>query len=81
MEDGSGCGHVYVSDSLVQQCLCVSLSEWKELQDSVKKIGQITYSKWGHQVCNVTGPEGSPSVTLFTVYCGRVKRATLSDEA
>ena len=49
VEDGSGCGHVYVSDALVRECLAVPPVEWREACDLVRTVGQASYVKRSHQ--------------------------------
>lgn len=41
---------MYVSGGLVRECLCVSLGEWRQVEDMVMKIGQVTYTKRSYQV-------------------------------
>lgn len=49
VEDGSGCGHIYVSGGLVRECLATPPAEWKSVCDLVKTIGRVAYVKRSHQ--------------------------------
>jgi len=54
VEDGTGEGHVYVSDHLVPGAMGIPACDWSDLCDLVQQVGQVTYNKpltSLHQVC------------------------------
>jgi len=45
VEDGTGEGHVYVSDHLVPGAMGIPACDWSDLCDLVQQVGQVTYNK------------------------------------
>ena len=42
VEDGSGCGHVYVSEGLVRECLAVPPTEWRDESPTLSGVGTFS---------------------------------------
>lgn len=45
IDDGSGEGHLYANDNMVQRVMGVAYKEWEELKEIVIKIGHLTYTR------------------------------------
>ncbi len=45
LDDGSGEGHVYVKDLLLQQALAATTSEWAALLSVVEQCGHVVYNR------------------------------------
>ena len=51
--DGTGEGHMYISDHLVPEAMGIPGCDWSELCDLVQQVGQVVYNKpltTSHQV-------------------------------
>ena len=51
--DGTGEGHMYISDHLVPEAMGIPGCDWSELCDLVRQVGQVVYNKpltTSHQV-------------------------------
>ena len=43
--DGTGEGHMYISDHLVPEAMGIPGCDWSELCDLVRQVGQVVYNK------------------------------------
>ena len=43
--DGTGEGHMYISDHLVPEAMGIPGCDWSELCDLVQQVGQLVYNK------------------------------------